>query len=97
MNRMHDLLRISQDSALRLSENHRCTAKTPRRRSLPRVQSAAGGIRVALHDANDQPIAGFGLHDCDVIRGDDLAPPSPGTATPMYPNLPANRCACVSN
>jgi hypothetical protein len=35
--------------------------------------SAAGRIRVALHDANDQPLAGVGLDDCDVIRGDELA------------------------
>ena len=35
--------------------------------------SVAGGIRVALHDASDQPIAGFGRDDCDVILGDELA------------------------
>ena len=40
---------------------------------LNHATSAAGGIRVALHDANDQPIAGFGLDDCDVLRGDELA------------------------
>jgi len=40
---------------------------------LNHATSAAGGIRVALHDENDQPIAGFGLDDCDVIRGDELA------------------------
>ena len=73
MNRMPDLFRISQDSAFRLSENHRRTAKTPRRRYLPRVLSVAGGIRVALHDKSEQSIAGFGLGDCDVIRGDELA------------------------
>jgi hypothetical protein len=40
---------------------------------LNHATSAAGAIRVALHDANDQPIAGFNLDDCDVIRGDELA------------------------
>lgn len=35
--------------------------------------SAAGHVRVALHDDNDQPIAGFGLDDCDTVRGDELA------------------------
>ena len=35
--------------------------------------SAAGHVRVALHDANDHPLGGFGLDDCDFLRGDELA------------------------
>ncbi len=46
---------------------------TGRALELNYATSAAGGIRVALHDEDDNPIEGFGLDDCDIIRGDELA------------------------
>ena len=34
--------------------------------------SAAGFVAVAVHDADDQPIEGFGLNDCEPVFGDSL-------------------------
>ena len=34
--------------------------------------SAAGSVRVAIHDADDEPIGGFGLNDCEPLFGDTL-------------------------
>jgi hypothetical protein len=35
--------------------------------------SGAGRIRVELQDEAAQPVAGFGLDDCEVIYGDDIS------------------------
>ena len=34
--------------------------------------SAVGSVAVAIHDADDQPIPGFGLNDCESIFGDAI-------------------------